>query len=229
MYTVRRNPSYKRKKKNSEGETTENANATLETKNYTCAGEKNVNAEIEAILGVDYKRFKYIGMLAQGEFLKLLHADSKERSEIFRKVFDTTYFQSFQNVLKSRTAEISYALEKNTDAVKQYCEGITPESEESELAKLLCSSAAKRLRKLDPNTAKYMISVCSNDLNILINELEKLEKILNAEKGEKTTEQVLNKLEQNFGMYKGKLETPMQEDIKKVLNKLELSKILSKG
>lgn len=148
VYTVRRNPSYKRKKKNSEGETTENANAILETANSQCVGEKNVNAEIETILGVDYKRFKYIGMLAQGEFLKLLHADSKERSEIFRKVFDTTYFQSFQNVLKSRSAEISYALEKNTDAIKQYCEGITPESEESELAKLLEEKDINKITEL---------------------------------------------------------------------------------
>lgn len=45
---------------------------------------------------------------------------------------------------------------------------------ETELAKLLCSSAAKRLRKLEPTVAKYMITVCGTDLNILINEIEKL-------------------------------------------------------
>lgn len=45
---------------------------------------------------------------------------------------------------------------------------------ETELAKLLCSSAAKRLRKLEPAVAKYMITVCGTDLNILINEIEKL-------------------------------------------------------
>ena len=45
---------------------------------------------------------------------------------------------------------------------------------ETELAKLLCSSAAKRLRKLEPADAKYMITVCGTDLNILINEIEKL-------------------------------------------------------
>lgn len=45
---------------------------------------------------------------------------------------------------------------------------------EGELVKMLCDGAAKRLRLLEPATAKYMISVCSTDLNILINELEKL-------------------------------------------------------
>lgn len=45
---------------------------------------------------------------------------------------------------------------------------------ETELAKMLASAAAKRLRGLDLSVAKYMISVCGTDLNILINELEKL-------------------------------------------------------
>lgn len=45
---------------------------------------------------------------------------------------------------------------------------------ETELAKMLTTSAAKRLRKLDITVAKYMISVCGTDLNILINELDKL-------------------------------------------------------
>lgn len=45
---------------------------------------------------------------------------------------------------------------------------------ENELVKMLCDGAAKRRTILDAPTAKYMVSVCSNDLNILINELEKL-------------------------------------------------------
>lgn len=45
---------------------------------------------------------------------------------------------------------------------------------ENELSKMLCDGAAKRRASLDAPTAKYMVSVCSNDLNILINELEKL-------------------------------------------------------
>ncbi len=45
---------------------------------------------------------------------------------------------------------------------------------ESELVKILCDGAAKRFIKLDASIARYMIAVCSNDLNILVNELEKL-------------------------------------------------------
>ncbi len=45
---------------------------------------------------------------------------------------------------------------------------------ESELVKILCDGAAKRFVRLETAAAKYMVSVCSNDLNILINELDKL-------------------------------------------------------
>ncbi len=45
---------------------------------------------------------------------------------------------------------------------------------EAELAKMLSTAAAKRHRTLEIATSKYMISVCGTDLNILINELEKL-------------------------------------------------------
>lgn len=45
---------------------------------------------------------------------------------------------------------------------------------QTELIKILNDAAAKRFVKFYPAAAKYMISVCSNDLNILINELEKL-------------------------------------------------------
>ena len=45
---------------------------------------------------------------------------------------------------------------------------------ESELVKILCDGAAKRFVRFESAAAKYMVSVCSNDLNILINELDKL-------------------------------------------------------
>ncbi len=52
---------------------------------------------------------------------------------------------------------------------------------ESELTKLLCDGAAKRHTKLDAPTARYMVSVCSNDLNILLHELQKAADFVGAE------------------------------------------------
>ena len=51
-------------------------------------------------------------MLAQGEFLKILFAESKERTEIFRKIFDTNIYNSIARKLKEK-------LKINEDELKE--------------------------------------------------------------------------------------------------------------
>ncbi len=105
-YTITRNPAYKRPKKVGEGTTTESANAILELPNRkVITGTTNVTDQIENILGIGSGQFKQIAMIAQGEFLKLLHVDSRQRGEIFRRVFDTHLFLASQNLLKERAVE----------------------------------------------------------------------------------------------------------------------------
>ena len=52
-------------------------------------GIKEVNSAINELIGLDVNQFTQIAMIAQGEFLKLIHASTKERSDIFRKIFNT--------------------------------------------------------------------------------------------------------------------------------------------
>lgn len=92
LYKIRRNPSYERLKKKGEGYTKTTADASLEYDDKVIAGIKNVDIKIEEILGINAKQFKQIAMLAQGEFLKILFAESKDRTEIFRKIFDTNVY-----------------------------------------------------------------------------------------------------------------------------------------
>lgn len=66
-------------------------------------GEKTVNTTVRNLLGIDCAQFRQIVMLAQGQFEKLLHANSNEREVIFRKIFDTTQYSAFQNQLRERT------------------------------------------------------------------------------------------------------------------------------
>lgn len=49
-----------------------------------------------------------------------------------------------------------------------------PRKTAGDTAKLLCSGAAKRGCKLSPDNAKRLIERCGNDLNLLLNELDKL-------------------------------------------------------
>ena len=107
MYTVRRNPEYDRPAKRGGGVTTQKAEAELilpDGKPITKLRE--VNAAIIDILGVDRRQFSQIAMIAQGDFLKLLLAETQERREIFRRIFKTGRFQTLQDRLKAEASAL---------------------------------------------------------------------------------------------------------------------------
>ena len=101
-YVIHRNPSYLAPKKRGTGETTKPSDATLTYDDKVITGLKVVNDKILEILGINSKQFKQISMLAQGEFLKILHADSDERKMIFRKIFDTDIFDLITTKLNEK-------------------------------------------------------------------------------------------------------------------------------
>ena len=105
IYKISRNPPYEKTKKRGEGVTSKGADATLEYDKEVITGVKNVNTKIEEILGINAKQFKQIAMLAQGEFLKILFAESKDRTEIFRKIFDTDIYNLIAQKLKEKLKE----------------------------------------------------------------------------------------------------------------------------
>lgn len=105
-YRILRNPAYLRPKKSGEGTTKETADATLwYPDGSVVSGAEKVKKAAETLLGIDAKQFKQIAMIAQGEFLKLLYADSVERGAIFRRVFHTDFYLAFQKKLKELEKE----------------------------------------------------------------------------------------------------------------------------
>lgn len=120
QYAVRRNPNYRRisKRRNKEGAytyTMESAAVELTMPDGTVYPGKNkeTNEKIREILGMDVNQFTQISMIAQGEFLKLLHAPSKERKEIFSRIFDTKIYWQIQNRLKEAGKELYEKLTEN--------------------------------------------------------------------------------------------------------------------
>lgn len=111
-YRILRNPAYLRPKKSGEGTTKETADATLwYPDGSVVSGAEKVKKAAETLLGIDAKQFKQIAMIAQGEFLKLLYADSVERGAIFRRVFHTDIYLAFQKKLKELERENRAAFE----------------------------------------------------------------------------------------------------------------------
>jgi exonuclease SbcC len=105
--------------------TAENADALLELPDGSrVAGYREVTGKITEILGINYQRFKQLAMIAQGEFLELLLADSKERGKIFRRVFDTAFCQEAQGLLKDREIEAKKRCAEVEQRILQYIAGI---------------------------------------------------------------------------------------------------------
>ena len=51
-------------------------------------------------------------MLAQGEFIKILFAESKDRTEIFRKIFETNIYEQISNNLSILATETKKDVER---------------------------------------------------------------------------------------------------------------------
>ena len=105
IYKIYRTPQYERPKTRGEGVTKNIADATLEYDDVVITKIKNVDEKIEEILGINAKQFKQIAMLAQGEFLKILFAESKDRTDVFRKIFETDIYNLITRRLNERTKE----------------------------------------------------------------------------------------------------------------------------
>lgn len=159
-YTVRRNPEYERPAKRGEGTTTQKADAELtlpDGRLITRAREVN-RALIESI-GLNRSQFSQIAMIAQGDFLKLLLADTKSRQEIFREIFKTRYYMVFQEKLKGEAGKLQRDCEAARASVQQYIGGVVcredeplhPRLEKAQAGELPFQETTELIRQLIAN------------------------------------------------------------------------------
>ena len=125
QYKIERIPSYIRKSKRGNGMTRQSPEAVLyQEEEIIETGNSQVTTRIEKILGMDRMQYQQISMIAQGEFLKLLYAKGKDRSEIFRKIFGTGYLYEFQEKIKRRYLSCKYEYINIQDALLEQEESI---------------------------------------------------------------------------------------------------------
>ncbi len=172
-YRIVRNPAYRRPKLRGEGMTEESADAVL-----TCpdgrvvSGSSQVTGAVTELLGIDRSQFTQIAMIAQGDFLQLLMADTKKRGEIFRKIFSTDRILDFQKSLKNEMLQVRKKYEDLKLSIEKSAENILlPDEEEDE--------AEGKLRAL----ANGRVSCHLPEF------LEALEIVLKEEKTKRRTEQ----------------------------------------
>lgn len=125
IYKIRRYPTQQINKKRGDGLKEEKARAELYLPNGKVITKvKDATDKIYEILGIDKEQFKQIVMIPQGEFKKLLLADSKERGVIFRKIFGTYDFEKIQNALKDKADNMRRNVQYYTDEITVNVKGI---------------------------------------------------------------------------------------------------------
>lgn len=124
-YTVRRNPEYERPAKRGGGAAVQRAEAELHLPDgRVVTRTKEVTAEITRIIGLDREQFAQIAMIAQGDFLRLLLADTRSRQEIFREIFQTGYYMKFQREVNDAALELKKECDAARASVRQYIGGV---------------------------------------------------------------------------------------------------------
>lgn len=150
LYRVERSPRYQRAKKSGIGMTWENASAVLTLPGgKVITGYTAVSEAVKDIIGIDRNQFAQIAMIAQGDFLRLLLANTEERGKIFRKVFNTEMYQQFQNELKSQASLLKNRYEDLRKSIMQYAAGFDCPPDKSRYAELELFKDQNNINTLD--------------------------------------------------------------------------------
>lgn len=130
QYVVKRNPEYLRPKGRGTGYTLQKGDAELiyPDDRQPVTKSREVTRAIIELLGVDYRQFTQIAMIAQGDFQKLLLAGTAERSEIFRQIFHTGLYQTVQMELRDAVKERWKTYDEIRRSIGQYIGTISCES-----------------------------------------------------------------------------------------------------
>lgn len=120
QYTITRSPKYFVSSRT----TALTEKAELVFDDQVIEKKKAVDEKILEIIGLTVDQFRQVIMLAQGEFMKLIHSDSKKKDEIFRKIFGTEILDEISNLLKEETRIVKDKLLQIETKLSQLIESI---------------------------------------------------------------------------------------------------------
>ena len=182
-YLVKRNLDYQCQKKRGTGWKTEKANAELNFPGdkEPVTGYSEVTRAVTELIGLDREQFTQIVMIAQGDFQKLLFANTKERAKIFRQIFKTGLYQTLQEKLSKAEIEQKNEYNELKRSIEQY------------IGSIVCTQ--------NTPTAIKMQQLCENRMDGRVGEgVELLNQLCMEE------ENALAGLESQIGMLDGKID-----------------------
>ncbi len=143
-YKINRNPAYKRPAKRGDKMTDEKADAALYMPDGRIITKMNlVTAEVVNILGITREQFAQIAMIAQGDFMKLLLADTKTRQSIFRDLFKTGPYQKVQAQMAADLKAVEDEYERTCGDIKIYIDSIDADEDSERYAEVKKAKAGE--------------------------------------------------------------------------------------
>jgi exonuclease SbcC len=176
------------------------------------SGNDKVTKKVEECLNLNYQQFRQIVMLPQGEFRRFILADSNEREVIFKKIFDISIYEKFEEKIDAMYKEIKQSLENNKNEVKIIAKGIPIESEEFQ--------SIIRNESVNPTEVIKYINQEIEQINELIEEI-KIQKTENQDIL-KNLEEQLRKVKSDNELIEKK--EVIQKELNELLNQSEIVK-----
>lgn len=211
-YVIRRNPEYMRlgKRKNADGTlkaVKESSKVELILPDGTVfeGKKRETDQKIIEIMGMDVEQFTQIAMIAQGDFLKLLHAESKERKRIFSRIFKTRYYYLVQEELKKRSSLAYMSLQDNISESKKEMERVKVDFDTEGLREKELSEKWKEIKGLPLPPQEDVLGILGDIIEsisrkekITENVTERLQSELDEISGEIRRGEMVNKLFDNL-------------------------------
>jgi DNA repair protein SbcC/Rad50 len=127
-YRVYRKPDQLKPRRRGEGTTTTRLEAVLwrrtnlktpQDEGIVLANQwKSVTEHVERLLGFRSDQFRQVVMLPQGEFRRLLLADSRQRQEILEILFQTQLYRRIEEALKQAAKDLKQEIVRTDDNLK---------------------------------------------------------------------------------------------------------------
>lgn len=175
LFTVRRNPEYMRAKRRGSGLVKEGSAVSLirHSDGAVQDSQELANAAIRELIGLDREQFAQTVMIAQGDFLKILNAKSKERRELFQKLFATTKYARFQELLKDAHTAAKRRQDDLDLSIRQTAAVIEadPADDGAEIFAALRDEAS-----LAEKAIPFLKALCSRDADALSVQLAEIKK-----------------------------------------------------
>lgn len=169
-YRVTRRPEQERASKRGGGTVTDTAKATLWNlsedgkEQVLASGADKVTRKVETLLGFKSSQFRQVVLLPQGDFRKLLTADSQQRQQIMQTLFKTEFYRQIEELLKQKSQEMEKAQQTlaNEDAWV--------------LREAAVNSAPELSERLNNNTAEQ--KKLAQELTVLAGQVQAAERAL---------------------------------------------------